>query len=282
VIHAEKLAKRFGAQIALDGIDLEVARGERVGLLGPNGAGKTTLMRLVAGYLPRDGGSLRVDGVDPDEDGLAVKRTIAYLPENAPLHPEMTVEGWLDHRARLKDVAGRRVRVDRVMDEVGVGDVRRRLIGQLSKGYRQRVGLADLLLHDPRLVILDEPTAGLDPQQIQSALASFARLGAERTVLYSSHVLPEVEAVAGRAVILVGGRIVADGLTSGAGTTLRVHPDDEAAALAALPDAERGPGSALSVALAPEEAARRLVEAGVRLLELRRRSLDEIYAAAIA
>jgi ABC-2 type transport system ATP-binding protein len=281
VIHAEKLAKRFGAQLALAGIDLEVQKGERVGLLGPNGAGKTTLMRLCAGYLARDAGALTVDGLDPDEEGLELKRRIGYLPESAPLHPEMTVEGWLDHRARLKDVADRRSRIAKVMEEVGVGDARRRLVGQLSKGYRQRVGLADLLLHDPRLVILDEPTAGLDPQQIQLALASFARLGAERTLLYSSHVLPEVEAVASRVVILVGGKIVADGQTSAAGTTLRVHPEDEEKALAALPEAEKGPTGTLTTALAAEEAAKRLVEAGVRLVELRRRSLDEIYAAAI-
>jgi ABC-2 type transport system ATP-binding protein len=280
VIRAAALGKRFGTRVALAGIDLTVDKGERLGLLGPNGAGKTTFMRLVAGYLPRDAGSLTVAGVDPDDDPLAVKRSIGYLPENAPLHPEMTTEAYLAHRARLKDVP--RDRIAKAMDEVGIGDVRRQLVGQLSKGYRQRVGLADLLLHDPAIVVLDEPTAGLDPQQIQAALALFAELGRERTILYSSHVLPEVEAVASRVVILVGGRIVAESETTRQGTMLRVVAEDEAKALAALPDASKRPSGAIVTTFPPEEAGRRVIEAGCRLVELRRRSLDEVYAAAMA
>src|SRR5215471_2262389 len=165
MIEVANLTKRYGSRIALSGISFTVARGEIVGLLGPNGAGKSTTMRILSCYLPATSGTARVAGLDVFTDSDAVRRRIGYMPENNPLHPDMRVREYLKFRARLKGLSRKRCRerVDIVMQQCGLTDVSRRIIGQLSKGYRQRVGLADALVHEPELIILDEPTIGLDP-----------------------------------------------------------------------------------------------------------------------
>jgi ABC-2 type transport system ATP-binding protein len=213
VIRAHQLVKRYAAALALDRVSFEARPGEVLGFLGPNGAGKTTAMRIVTGYLPPSSGRVEVCGVDLDADPLGARARIGYLPESVPLYPEMRVDEYLEYRAALKGVPSRerRARVETATAEAGVGDERRRIIGQLSKGYRQRVGLADALVHRPDVLILDEPTDGLDPNQRRAMLRLIAELGRERTVVLSTHILPEVEAVCSRVVILDRGRVIAEG-----------------------------------------------------------------------
>ena len=182
-----------------------------VGFLGPNGAGKSTTMRMITGYLPATDGKIEVAGAKLPEQSLLVRQRIGYMPENVPLYPEMRVEEFLEYRGRLKRVARGEIsqRVDLVLDQCGLADVRRKIIGTLSKGYRQRVGLADALIHNPSLLILDEPTAGLDPHQIRSFRELIKELGKDRTILLSTHILSEVEMVCSRAIIINRGRIEA-------------------------------------------------------------------------
>ena len=237
MIRAIGLTKRFAATLALDGVSFEARPGEVLGFLGPNGAGKTTAMRIVTGWLDATSGSVEVCGVDVRSDARAARARLGYLPETVPLYPEMRVEEYLRHRAALKDVPRRerRARIDAALDEAGVGDARRRVIGQLSKGYRQRVGLADALVARPAVLILDEPTDGLDPNQRRDVLDLIARLGKERTVVLSTHVLPEVDKVCGRVVILDRGRVIAEGAPSElerADRLLRVRARGAAAELA--------------------------------------------------
>jgi gliding motility-associated transport system ATP-binding protein len=202
-----------GRVTALDAVSFEARPGEVLGFLGPNGAGKTTAMRICTGYLQPTAGSVSVCGVDVADDPLAARARIGYLPESVPLYPELRVDEYLGYRAALKGVkrADRKARIDEALAAVALVPERRRLIGQLSKGYRQRVGLADALLHRPDVLILDEPTDGLDPNQRRDTLALIARLGKERTVVLSTHILPEVESVCARVVILDRGRIIAEG-----------------------------------------------------------------------
>jgi ABC-2 type transport system ATP-binding protein len=189
-----------------------------VGFLGPNGAGKTTTMRMLTGFVPPTDGSATIAGHDIFEDPLAARRAVGYLPETPPLYPEMSVEDYVDYVARLKDVprARRRAAVDRALARCGLADVRRRVIGALSKGFRQRVGLAQAIVHDPAVLILDEPTVGLDPIQIREIRALIAELAAEkqgeraRTVILSTHILPEVEAICRRVLVISRGRKVVD------------------------------------------------------------------------
>ena len=211
MIKVQQLTKHFAGCVAVDGVSFEVARGEIVGFLGPNGAGKTTTMRILAGYLPATGGSASIAGYDVFRDSIEVRRRIGYLPENVPLYPEMRVDEYLHFRARLKGVHGRnrRKRVDEVKGMCGLGEVGRRIIGQLSKGYRQRVGLAESLVHDPELLILDEPTIGLDPNQIRQVRELIKDLSQRHTVLLSTHILPEVEMTCRRVVIIHRGKVVA-------------------------------------------------------------------------
>lgn len=211
MIVVENLTKRFAGRTAVDAISFTVARGEIVGLLGPNGAGKSTTMRVLSAFLPATSGSARVAGYDVFHDSEEVRRRIGYMPENNPLHPEMRVREYLKFRARLKGLGWRasRERVSTVMEQCGLTDVSRRIIGQLSKGYKQRVGLADALVHEPELVILDEPTIGLDPEQIRSVRELIKNLGGRHTVLISTHILPEVEMMCGRVLIMLGGRVLA-------------------------------------------------------------------------
>jgi len=211
MIEVQNLVKRYAGHTALKGISFNVARGQVVGLLGSNGAGKSTTMRILAGYLPATSGLVRVGGLDVFRQSEEARRMIGYMPENNPLHEDMRVRDYLKFRARLKGLSRprSRERVDVVVDQCGLTEVTRKIIGHLSKGYRQRVGLADALVHEPQLLILDEPTIGLDPHQIRSVRALIKSLSGTHTVLISTHILPEVEMTCGRVLILYGGKIVA-------------------------------------------------------------------------
>ncbi len=212
MIVAEKLTKRYGDHLAVDSVDFSVPKGEIVGFLGPNGAGKSTTLRMVAGYLPPTSGHVTVRGHDIVDESLEARGCIGYMPEAVPLYPEMRVGEYLSFRAEIKGVrAGRKAAVDRAMQQANVTDVARRLIGELSKGYRQRVGLADALVANPPLLILDEPTAGLDPNQILDVRELIKTLGKDHTIFLSTHILSEVESVCSRVVIIAKGRIVASG-----------------------------------------------------------------------
>ena len=211
MIEVSNLTKRYAGRTAVDDISFTVARGEIVGLLGPNGAGKSTTMRVLSGFMPATSGTVRVAGFDVVHDAEEARRRIGYMPDNNPLYPEMRVREYLKFRARLKGLGWKnsRSRVDTVMEQCGLRDVGRRIIGQLSKGYKQRVGLADALVHEPELIILDEPTIGLDPHQIRSVRALIKSLAGRHTVLISTHILPEVEMMCGRVLIMFGGRVLA-------------------------------------------------------------------------
>jgi ABC-2 type transport system ATP-binding protein len=212
MIQVTNLTKYFGPILAVDRISFEVEPGEIVGFLGPNGAGKTTTMRILTTYLPATSGVARVAGFDVMTESMDVRRNIGYLPESVPLYPEMRVEEYLNYRAKLKGVdrKQRQERVDYCLDHCRIREVRRRLIGTLSKGYRQRVGLADALVHDPPILILDEPTVGLDPLQIRETLGLIQALGHKHTILLSTHILSEVEAVCRRVIIINAGSIGLD------------------------------------------------------------------------
>jgi ABC-2 type transport system ATP-binding protein len=241
MIEVESLTKRYGRTTAVDGVSFRVEKGEVLGFLGPNGAGKTTTMRILTCYLPPTEGTARVAGYDVFAQPIEVKRRVGYLPETPPLYPDMSVRSYLDFCARIKGVPAkeRRTRVDDAVEKCRVGDVQRTLIGKLSRGYRQRVGLAQAILHNPDVLILDEPTAGLDPKQIIETRELIRGLAGTHTVILSTHILPEVSMTCGRVVIINKGRVVAEdtprNLTrrlKGAGT-LRVEVQgDEARVLA--------------------------------------------------
>jgi ABC-2 type transport system ATP-binding protein len=215
LIEVEHLTKRFGKIVAVDDVSFHVDEGEVVGFLGPNGAGKSTVMRILAAFTPATSGKVRVDGFDPFWESMQVRQRVGYLPENVPLYREMRVSEYLFHRARLKGVEAceRKRRIGEVLDRCGIGEVASRVIGQLSKGYRQRVGLADALVGDPPILILDEPTVGLDPNQVRLVREMIKNLGERRTVLLSTHILSEVEMICPRVLIISGGRIVAEDKT---------------------------------------------------------------------
>jgi len=211
MIEVTNLTKRYAGHTALSSISFSVERGEIVGLLGPNGAGKTTTMRILSGYLPATSGTVRVSNLDVFHNADEVRRRIGYMPENNPLHLEMRVREYLKFRARLKGLSRQkcRERVDVVMDQCSLTDVSHRIIGQLSKGFKQRVGLADALVHEPELIILDEPTIGLDPNQIRAVRQLIKSLAHSHTVLISTHILPEAEMTCNRMVIMYEGKILA-------------------------------------------------------------------------
>ncbi len=221
MIRVEELTKRYAGFTAVDGISFEVGKGEIVGFLGPNGAGKSTTMRMLSCFLPPTTGRAEIAGYDVFSESLKARERIGYLPENVPLYLDMRVHEYLRYRARLKGVLGRRMkeRIGDVTDLCGLGDVRNKLLGALSKGYRQRVGLADAMVHEPDLLILDEPTIGLDPNQIRQVRELIKNLGRHHTILISTHILPEVEMTCSRVMILNRGRIVA----SDAPEHLRAH-----------------------------------------------------------
>jgi ABC-2 type transport system ATP-binding protein len=212
MIEVSNLTKRYAGHTAVSGISFAARRGEVVGLLGENGAGKSTTMRILSCFLPATAGTVRVAGFDFFTQADEVRRRIGYMPENNPLYPEMRVREYLKFRARLKGLGRKqsRERVDTVIQQCGLANVTKKIVGHLSKGYRQRVGLADALVHEPELIILDEPTIGLDPVQIRSVLLLIKGLAGAHTVLISSHILPQVEKICGRVLILDKGRILAD------------------------------------------------------------------------
>ena len=211
MIHIENLIKRYNGNTAVSGVSFDVRPGEIIGLLGENGAGKSTIMRILSCFLPATSGTVKVAGFDVFSQPDEVRSRIGYMPENNPLHRDMRVREYLKFRARLKglNTAATRRRVDQVMTQCGLIEVQRRLIGHLSKGFQQRVGLADALVHEPELIILDEPTIGLDPNQIRSVRQLIKDLGQRHTVLISSHILAEVEMTCNRVLILRKGRILA-------------------------------------------------------------------------
>ena len=211
MIKVENLTKRYAGQPAIQDLSFEVGQGEIMGFLGPNGAGKTTTMRILSSFMPPTSGRATVAGFDVFEQSLQARAHLGYMPENVPLYNDMRVTEYLDYRAALKAVPHRRVaeRVGDVKELCGLKEVEKKVIGTLSKGYRQRVGLADALLHEPDLLILDEPTIGLDPNQIRQVRELIKNLGKQHTILLSTHILPEVEMTCSRVIIIHKGRIEA-------------------------------------------------------------------------
>jgi ABC-2 type transport system ATP-binding protein len=305
MIEVAGLSKRYGEVRAVRGLTFSVGRGEIVGFLGPNGAGKTTTMRMLTTYLTPTSGRAAIAGHDVLDEPLEVRRKVGYLPEGVPLYPEMRVREYLAFRAKLKDVprSKRRQAIDRVLSRCGLMDVDTRIVGQLSKGYRQRVGLADALVSDPDLLILDEPTAGLDPIQIREVRDLLRELGETHTLLLSTHIMSEVEAVCGRVLLIARGKIAIDERIE------RLRTD------AAIVVQARGPEGAIrrvlesargvrSVAMAGppsdgcttfevrtegeadlrEELAARVVQNGwgLRAIDLRRSSLEERFVRAVS
>ena len=303
MIEVQHLTKRYGRVTAVDDVSFRVERGEILGFLGPNGAGKTTTMRILTGYMPATEGRASVAGLDIFDKPIEAKRRIGYLPETPPLYPDMTVREYVDFVARIKGVPSkeRRERVDTVMKRAHVADMADRHCAKLSKGYRQRVGLAQALVHNPEVLILDEPTAGLDPKQIIETRDLIRSLAGDHTIILSTHILPEVSQTCQRVVIINRGRVVAvdtpDNLTArlrGA-ETLYVQVDagtaDVSPVLAGLPGVIRvAPADARTAVGAYEvesergsdirrDLARTIVNNGWGLLELRpmRISLEEVF-----
>lgn len=217
MIEVENLSKVFVDTPVVDDVTFFVPEGQVLGFLGPNGAGKTTAMRMITTFLRPTSGTISVAGLNADDDPVELRRNIGYLPENVPLYPEMRVDEYLRFRADIEEVPHRHqgARVDDVVDRCLLSEVRRQVIGTLSKGFRQRVGLASALIHQPAVLILDEPTVGLDPNQIIRIRELLVELGQDHTVLLSTHILPEVETVCDRVLIINRGRLVADGTPDG-------------------------------------------------------------------
>jgi ABC-2 type transport system ATP-binding protein len=212
VIEATNLVKRYGPHTAVDHASFKIEKGEIVGFLGPNGAGKSTTMNILTGYLSSTEGTVTVDGMNILDYPIDAKKKIGYLPENPPLYPEMTVREYLSFAGEIKKVPSKALsgRMKDIMETVGIADVGKRLVKNLSKGYKQRVGLAQAMIGDPEILILDEPTAGLDPKQILEIRDLINRLGKDHTIILSSHILPEVSAVCKRVLIINQGKIIAD------------------------------------------------------------------------
>ncbi len=213
MIHVSKLTKYYGDYAAVRNVSFDVPQGQVVGFLGPNGAGKSTTMRILAGYLTASSGKATIDGLDVFWQPVEVRRRIGYMPESCPLYPEMRVVEYLRFRAGIKGLHGgdAKRRIEYVLGRCWLTDVRRQLVGTLSKGYRQRVGLADVLLNNPPVLILDEPTAGLDPGQIRETRKLIRELGQQHTILLSTHILSEVEVTCDSAIIINRGQVVAAG-----------------------------------------------------------------------
>jgi ABC-2 type transport system ATP-binding protein len=307
MIEVEHLTKDYGAVVAVSDVSFRVGEGEVVGFLGPNGAGKSTTLRILAGFLGATNGSVKVGGFDLVTHSLQARQKLGYMPEAAPLYPELRVREYLRFRAELKRVPRRdRSRaVDRSLELAAVKDVAETPIGHLSKGYRQRVALADALVASPPLLILDEPTAGLDPNQIVDVRRLVRELGKTHTILLSTHILPEVEAVCDRALVIARGKLVAEGtlaeLTAsrrGRGVELTLRGEHEAVKAVATKvdgvtraEARAVDGAeglvrlevSLAEETAPEDAAERLVAAlvaagaGVRGVSVTKASLEEVF-----
>lgn len=215
-IKVQNLSKVYGAQRAVDNISFEVNKGEIIGFLGPNGAGKSTTMKILTGYIPATEGTAEVNGFDVKTSPLKVKAHIGYLPEHNPLYLDMYVKEFLDFAGSLYGLKGRtlQIKIDETIERVGLGLEKHKKIGQLSKGYRQRVGLAQALIHNPDVLILDEPTTGLDPNQLVEIRDLIKNVGKNKTVIFSTHIMQEVEAICDRVVIINRGKIVVDGTLS--------------------------------------------------------------------
>ncbi len=212
-IRINNITKIYGQQKALDNVSFEIKTGEIVGFLGPNGAGKSTLMKIITGYLPQSSGEVFVNEMNVEKQSLEVRRIIGYLPENNPLYLEMYVKEYLSFVAGLYGTPNKKQRIDQMIELTGLKIEMRKKIGALSKGYRQRVGLASTLLHDPKVLILDEPTTGLDPNQIIEIRNLILELGKQKTVMLSTHIMQEVEAICDRTIIINQGKLVADNNT---------------------------------------------------------------------
>ena len=306
MIEVEHLTKRYGPVTAVHDVSFQVNKGEILGFLGPNGAGKTTTMRVLTGYMPATEGRVRVGGHDVFEQAVEAKRRIGYLPETPPLYPDMTVREYLQFVAKIKGVpsAERKARVDQVMARTWVSDMANRACGKLSKGYKQRVGLAQAIIHNPDVLVLDEPTAGLDPKQIIETRRLIKELAGDHTIILSTHILPEVSQTCDRVVIINKGRVVAEDTPANLTRRLRgsetifiqvdaARAADAAAALSAVAGVVRvAPSDATPGAFEIDsesgrdvrrELARAVVLGGHDLLEMRplRVSLEEIFLSLI-
>jgi ABC-2 type transport system ATP-binding protein len=301
MIEVEQLTKYYGFLPAISDLSFTIGRGEVVGFLGPNGAGKTTTLKILTCYLPPTSGRARVNGLDVSRDSLKVREQVGYLPENVPLYTEMTVEGFLSFAAQAKGILSRQIKtsIDKVLDDCGLEKVRGRIIGHLSKGFKQRVGLAQALLNNPPVLILDEPTIGLDPSQVVEIRQMIRSLGQERTIILSTHILPEVSQICQKVIIINRGRIVAidtvPNLTAQLQTSRRIHltiqgPQEEVLkALADRPGVlkveaqDDGQGRFLAEMDKDQDIradlARSIIEKGWGLLEMRSQelSLEEVF-----
>lgn len=295
-IQVQQLLKTYGTQKAVDAISFEVKKGEIVGFLGPNGAGKSTTMKIITGYLTADGGQARVCGVDVASDPLSVKKKIGYLPELNALYYDMYVREYLGFIAEVHQVKQAKKRIEEVIDLVGLRQESAKKIGQLSKGYKQRVGLAAALVHDPEVLILDEPTTGLDPNQIIEIREVIRKQGQDKTVLFSSHILQEVEAICHRIIIINKGKLVADDSLA----NLRRHSDGQVVKVsfqesvakslleklpAALSVSQPGPNDWLLATTDPDQLKKQILELSLQhnlnvvSLQSENQSLEEVFRA---
>lgn len=296
MIEVRNLTKKYGNHTAVDDLSFDAQPGEIVGILGPNGAGKTTTMRMLTGFMPPTSGIAKVAGYDVFNDSLAVRQRVGYLPERVPIYPDMTVRGYITFWAELRGLRKPKIRVDEVIERVQLTDRRNSLIRNLSKGMRQRLGLAQALVHNPEVIILDEPTIGIDPQQVIEVREAVRDLRSDHTVLFSTHILSEAEQICDRVLILNHGRIVAEGapaslreqLQAGAHLYVAARGDQvsigNAIASIAGVQAVQPQGEGFSVRVAPNvdiraEISERVARAGGSLLELRpvAMTLEDIF-----
>ncbi len=294
-IQVTGITKRYGAQKALDAVSFSIGTGEVVGFLGPNGAGKSTMMRILTCFIAPDEGRAEVGGADIRERSMEVRRQVGYLPEHNPLYTDLYVREYLEFVAGMYKVRNKRARVAEMIATVGLEREQHKRIGALSKGYRQRVGLAQAMVHDPKVLILDEPTSGLDPNQLDEVRNLITRIGREKTVMLSTHIMQEVEAICDRVIIIDRGRIVADdradrlrGLTGGQ-EALLVEFDgrvtgEQLMQLPGVVEAQHGGGNMWKVAFRADQDLRPVifqfaVDRGVKVIGLQKaeRGLEEVF-----
>ncbi len=305
MIRIENLTKTYGDQVAVDNVSVEIAAGEVLGFLGPNGAGKTTVMKIITCFMPATSGTVEVDGLDVFDHSFEVRKKIGYLPETTPLYPEMNVVEYLEFVQALRKmpVSDRKSRLKEMVELCGLGEVMHKDMGELSKGFRQRVGLAQAMIHDPEILIFDEPTIGLDPNQVVEIRQLITTLGRQKTLILCTHILSEVEAACNRVLIINRGRIVADGppevvragLQGKQQLVVQIKADSDPGAVArrlsTLPDAEikirpQGEPGVVDVEITGgrdndlrEQVFRTVSAAGWVLLEMRRevQSLEDVF-----
>lgn len=304
MVYVHNLTKRYGSLVAVENLSFRLDRGDVLGFLGPNGAGKTTTMRIITGYMPPTKGTVHIEGVDIFDNPLQAKKMIGYLPENPPLYLDMTVAEYLDFVADIKQVKrkDKKSRIFYVLDKCGLSDVRKRIIGHLSKGYRQRVGIAQALVNNPSVLILDEPTIGLDPLQIIEIRDLIKSLSGERTVILSTHILPEVTMICSKVVIINEGKMVleeslnylSESLRNSRSLLLRVRQNGDGVkekimSVKGVSGVKPGPSGEFIVTPSEgveirEELVKLVVENDLGLLELRPlvNTLEEIFMKAIS